>query len=56
MAIFLWIYAIMSPISGMIADRLNRKWLIVISLFVWSTVTLMMGYVDDISHLYILRA
>ena len=40
MAIFLWIYAIMSPISGMIADRLNRKWLIVISLFVWSTVTL----------------
>lgn len=26
MAIFLWIYAIMSPISGMIADRLNRKW------------------------------
>ena len=46
----------MSPISGMIADRLNRKWLIVISLFVWSTVTLMMGYVDDISHLYILRA
>ena len=56
MAIFLWIYAIMSPISGMIADRLTRKWLIVISLFVWSTVTLMMGYVDDISHLYILRA
>ena len=56
MAIFLWIYAFMSPISGMIADRLNRKWLIVISLFVWSTVTLMMGYVHDISHLYILRA
>ena len=56
MAIFLWIYAIMSPISGMIADRLNRKWLIVISLFVWSFVTLMMGYTHDISHLYILRA
>ena len=34
MAIFLWIYALMSPLSGMIADRLNRKWLIVISLFV----------------------
>ena len=56
MAIFLWVYAIMSPISGMIADRLNRKWLIVVSLFVWSTVTLMMGYVHDINHLYILRA
>ena len=39
MAVFLWIYGLMSPISGMIADRLNRKWLIVGSLFVWSTVT-----------------
>lgn len=25
MAIFLWIYAFISPLSGMIADRLNRK-------------------------------
>lgn len=29
MAIFLWIYGFMSPIAGMIADRINRKWLIV---------------------------
>lgn len=55
MAIFLWIYAIMSPISGMIADRLNRKWLIVISLFIWSAVTVAMGYVDTINQLYVLR-
>ena len=52
MAIFLWIYAIMSPISGMIADRLNRKWLIVISLFIWSAVTVAMGYVSNINQLY----
>ena len=39
MAIFLWIYAFMSPVSGVIADRMNRKWLIVGSLFVWSAVT-----------------
>lgn len=56
MAIFLWIYAFMSPLSGMIADRLNRKWLIVISLFVWSAVTLSMGYARNIDQLYILRA
>ena len=56
MAIFLWIYAIMSPISGMIADRLNRKWLIVISLFIWSAVTVAMGYVSNINQLYFLRA
>lgn len=56
MAIFLWIYAFMSPLSGIIADRLNRKWLIVISLFVWSGVTLTMGYARDMHQLYILRA
>ena len=56
MAIFLWIYALMSPLSGMIADRLNRKWLIVISLFVWSGVTFAMSYATDMRQLYILRA
>ncbi len=55
MAIFLWIYALMSPISGMIADRLNRKWLIVISLFVWSGVTVAMGFTHDMDVLYMLR-
>ena len=56
MAIFLWIYALMSPVSGIIADRLNRKWLIVASLFVWSGVTLLMGFAKTFDQLYVLRA
>lgn len=56
MAIFLWIYALMSPISGIIADRINRKWLIIGSLFVWSAVTLLMGYATSFNQLYYLRA
>jgi MFS family permease len=56
MAIFLWIYAFMSPVSGIIADRLNRKWLIVGSLFVWSGVTMAMGYAKTFDQLYVLRA
>lgn len=56
MAIFLWIYAFMSPISGIIADRLNRKWLIVGSLMVWSGVTLAMGYSTNFNQLLVLRA
>lgn len=56
MAIFLWIYAFVSPFAGMIADRLNRKWLIVGSLFVWSAVTLAMGYAKTFDQLYWLRA
>ena len=56
MAIFLWIYGLMSPISGLIADRLNRKWLIVGSLFVWSGVTFVMGFAKTFEQLYWLRA
>ncbi len=55
MAVFLWIYGLMSPISGMIADKLSKKWLIVGSLAVWSGVTYLMGYATDFSQLYILR-
>ena len=56
MAIFLWIYAFMSPLSGIIADRMNRKWLIITSLFIWSAVTLLMGYATSFNQLYTLRA
>lgn len=56
MAIFLWIYGLMSPVAGMIADRVNRKKLIVGSLFVWSFVTLMMGYCTTFDQIYVLRA
>ncbi len=56
MAIFLWIYGFMSPLSGIIADRINRKWLIVCSLFVWSGVTFAMGYATTFQQLYWLRA
>lgn len=56
MAIFLWIYGLMSPVSGIIADKFNRKWLIVGSLFVWSLVTYLMGYATTFNQIYWLRA
>lgn len=56
MAVFLWIYGLMSPLSGIIADKVNRKWLIVGSLFVWSAVTFAMGYASTFTQLYWLRA
>ncbi len=56
MAVFLWIYGLMSPISGIIADRLNRKWLIVGSLLVWSSVTYLMGIADTFDQIFWLRA
>ena len=42
MAVFLWIYGLVSPFAGMVADRVSRKWLVVGSLFVWSCVTYLM--------------
>ncbi len=56
MGVFLWIYGCMSPIAGMVADRVNRKWLIVISLFVWSSVTYLMGIANTFTEIFWLRA
>lgn len=56
MAVFLWIYGFMSPVSGIIADRVNRKKIIVGSLFVWSAITFAMGYATSFDQLYWLRA
>jgi MFS family permease len=55
MAVFLWVYGLMSPVAGLVADRVNRKWLITGSLAVWSGVTLAMGFAHDFESLYALR-
>ena len=56
MAVFLWVYAVLSPFAGMVADKVSRKWLIVGSLVVWSAVTFIMGYASTFRQLYVLRA
>ena len=56
MAVFLWIYGIVSPFAGVIADRFSKKNLVIGSLFVWSAVTYLMGYATDFNQLYCLRA
>lgn len=56
MAVFLWIYGLVSPFAGIVADRVSRKKLVVGSLFVWSAVTYLMGYATDFTQLYWLRA
>lgn len=56
MAIFLWIYGCVSPFAGAVADRISRKWLVIASLGVWSTVTLLMGHCTTFNQIYWLRA
>lgn len=56
MAIFLWIYGFVSPFAGFVADRLSKTKMIIGSLFVWSVVTLLMGFAQNFQQLYFLRA
>jgi MFS family permease len=53
---FLWVYAILSPISGYLADRFGRARVIVLSLAVWSAVTWATGQVHDFPQLLGARA
>lgn len=56
MAIFLWIYGLISPFAGAIADRISRKWLIIASLGVWSAVTTLMSFCTNYNEIFWLRA
>jgi MFS transporter, Spinster family, sphingosine-1-phosphate transporter len=53
---FKWVYAILSPVGGYLADRLSRRHVICISLFVWSAVTLATGHVSNFHELVAARA
>ena len=54
--VFLWIYGILSPFSGYVADRFGRGRLISISLMVWSAVTLATGASRTFPQLLAARA
>jgi len=54
--VFLWCYAIASPLAGSIADRVSRKRAIVFSLTAWSVITLITGFVTSMGQILISRA
>src|SRR5262245_25691988 len=53
---FKWVYAILSPFAGFIADRISKRVVIVASLFFWSAITLATGFVTNYTELVLTRA
>ena len=55
-SVFLWVYGLLSPMAGFLADRFSRSRVIIISLFVWSAVTWLTAHARTFEELLIARA
>ena len=53
---FKWVYAVLSPFAGYLADRFSRRWVIATSLFTWSLTTWLTGHVTTYHELIASRA
>lgn len=55
-SVFLWVYGILSPFAGFMADRFSRSKVIIGSLFVWSLVTWLTAHATTFNQLLATRA
>jgi MFS family permease len=55
-SVFLWVYGLLSPLAGFLADRFSRSRIIIISLFVWSLMTWLTAHATTFHGLLATRA
>lgn len=55
-SVFLWVYGLLSPFAGFLADKFNRSRVIIVSLFVWSGVTWLTAHATNFNQLLATRA
>lgn len=54
-SLFLWSYALGSPLAGSLADRHSRRRFVLWSILAWSVVTVLMGMAQGFTTLLVLR-
>ncbi len=55
MASFKWTYALLSPLGGLVADRMSNRWVSGLSLLTWAIVTWWTGHVTTFNELILAR-
>ena len=55
-SVFLWVYGLLSPFAGFLADRFSRSRVIIISLFAWSAITWLTAHATTFPELLATRA
>jgi MFS family permease len=55
-SVFLWVYGLLSPFAGFLADRFSRSRVIVGSLFAWSLITWLTAHAANFEQLLVTRA
>lgn len=55
-SVFLWVYGLLSPFAGFLADRLSRTRVIIGSLFLWSLTTWLTSHCVTFDQLLLTRA
>ena len=55
-SVFLWVYGLLSPLGGFLADRFKRSWVITGSLLAWSTITWLTAHATTFGELLATRA
>jgi len=54
-SVFLWVYGLLSPAGGYLADRYGRRRVIIASLAVWSVVTWSTGHATTLNEMLLAR-
>lgn len=55
-SVFLWVYGLLSPIAGYLADKFKRSHVVIFSLVAWSIVTWLTGHATTYNQLLLSRA